>query len=455
MRKIALLTAFIIALSAHAQHRSRNTQNSKNAQLVEHYQQYADSLQRVIDTYHYNDSVAKVTPHSVTMDPYCFPLFTPGTLYDNPLQQSFALNWQSAASGRKTGILALGSTTDERLTRVSNVYSHLSSAYITSPGLFTTTQKELRENGTLVTNVDLPIKSESKVSDQIKLVDIEHDVTDTIAAITRRPNFWTLKGSASLHFTQSYFSDNWFQGGDNNYAALSMITLEANYDNKQKLQWENKLEAQLGFQTTKGDTCHSMKVTSNLLRFTSKVGYKAWQNWYYTTRFQANTQAYPNYNTNSYNVTTDFASPLYLALSVGMDFKWNKKRFSGSLYIAPVEVNARYVDRKSLRSRYNDNEDQATKWTWGPNVVINSKWKIIDNIEWQSRLYWFTNFTYTNAEWENTFTFNVNKYINAKLFIYPKYIDDKKYGSKETKEDPNYSFFMFKEFLQLGLSYSW
>src|SRR3712207_7751296 len=50
-------------------------------------------------------------------------------------------------------------------------------------------------------------------------------------------------------------------------------------------------------------------------------------------------------------------------------------------------------DRKALRARYNDGPEQATKWTWGPNVVIRYNWKIIDNrseehtSELQSRQY--------------------------------------------------------------------
>ena len=196
-----------------------------------------------------------------------------------------------------------------------------------------------------------------------------------------------------------------------------------------------------------------MRVTNNLLRLTSKLGYRAIKSWYYTTRFQAQTQLYPNYRTNSKTVTTDFASPLYLSLSLGMDYKWNKKRFEGSLYIAPVEANARYVQWKSLRANYNDGPHQATKWTWGPNVVINYKWRIIDNITWQGRLYAFTNYHYTNIEMENTFSFYINKYLDCTLFVYPKYLDDRKYG--KAKDDPEGSYWMFKEWLSLGVRYSW
>lgn len=453
MRKLVLFFVCLLSLSVSGQRRSNRQTSTIDIQSV-HAQQYADSLQQLIDNFRHTEEVAQSSVRSVTMNPYYFPIISGAILYKNPLQQSLGIKWTPSSLIVRKAALSLAGV-DEQLLATENINSQLSSMYAKYPNLFTQTQDQMMEEGALVTDIKAPIKSDTRIAEQIKLTDIDHKVTDNVAAITRRPNFWTVKGSMSLQFTQSYFSDNWFQGGDNNYAALSMFTIEANYDNKQKLQWENKLEAQLGFQTTKGDTCHSMKVTSNLLRYTTKVGYKAFKNWFYTARFQANTQLYPNYKTNSDQFTTRFASPLYLSFSLGMDFKWNLKRFSGSLYMAPVEVNARYVSDEDLRANYNDGPDQVTKWTWGPNVVVNYKWKMWDNVEWQSRMYWFSNFNYTNVEWENTFTFSVNKYLNCKLFVYPKFIDDKRYGSNEVKNDPDYSYWMLKEYLMLGLSYSW
>lgn len=453
MRQIVLIFACFSVLAAMAQHRSHSHEPVVDKQDVQ-AQQYTDSLQVIVDKYRNAASQAASSGRSVTMNPYFYPIVSGSILYKNPLRQSMGLQWTpSSLASDSLSLPSIAREGDYQLDATKSINAQLMRMYAQYPSLFTMTEDKLKEEGALITDVKAPIKSDTRIADQIKLTDFDHEEIDNVAAITRRPNFWTIKGNTSLQFTQTFFSDNWHQGGDNNYAALSMFSIEAKYNNQQKLEWENKLEAQLGFQTTKGDTLHNLKVTSNLLRFTTKVGYKAFKNWYYTTRLQANTQLYPNYKTNKDEVTTDFASPLYLALSVGMDFKWKLKRFEGSLYIAPVEVNARYVDRKLLRANYNDNADQATKWTWGPNVVVNYKWKMWDNVEWQSRLYWFSNFDYTNVEWENTFTFNVNKYLNAKLFVYPKYFDDKKFG--EYKNDPDYSYWMVKEYLMLGLSYSW
>lgn len=448
MRNSVLFFALLTGLTATAQRRAHVPTTLPQDSLTIHTQQYDDALDRLLDRYRMADSLAGVVPSTVPTNPYFFPLISGGTLYNSPLQQSFAL--QGSPAQRTAGGSASPLLYDRNLGALEGQNAQLMQMYAHYPWLFTQTQEQMMQEGTLLTDVEKPIKTDVKISNQVQLTAIEHDVEENVAAIARKPNFWTFRGNASLQFTQSYFSDNWFQGGDNNYAALSKFMIEANYDNKRKLQWENKLEVQLGFQTAKSDTLHTLRVTSNLLRFTTKVGYKAFKNWYYTANFEASTQLYPNYKTNSNEVTTDFASPLHMRLALGMDYKLKKKRFEGSLFMAPVSVGARYVDRKGLRARYNDGPEQATKWTWGPNVVIRYNWKIIDNIRWDSRFLWFSDFQYTNIEWENTFYFDINKYLTCQLFVYPKFLDN----NVRYKNDKG-RYWMFKEWLSLGLSYSW
>lgn len=411
------------------------------------WQHYADSLQTIIDRYRQADSLARLSTPVLRANPYYFPLIAQGTLYSQPIRQQMAIDWTPALTSSRA---TLGQTADQQLVCLSAINQHLASMYVKNPSLFRQTQDQLKKEGQIRQDVKTPITNDRKIVDRIELADIRHDVTDNVNIITRRPNFWKFRGDGSLTFTQSYFSDNWFQGGDNNYSALSMVNLEANYDNKQRIQWENKLELQLGFQTTKDDEYHKLKVTSNLTRLTSKFGFKAAKNWYYTAKLQSYTQLYPNYKGNSDEVTADFLSPLYVELSVGMDYKLNLKRFRGSLYLSPFASNARYVDRKALRSRYNDDEDQVTKWTFGPNVTVNFTWDVVKNVQWTSRLYWFSDFHYTNIEWENTYSFQINKFLTCKLFVYPKFLDNKiNYKNEKGR------YFMMREWLSLGVSYSW
>ena len=55
----------------------------------------------------------------------------------------------------------------------------------------------------------------------------------------------------------------------------------------------------LGFQTSKTDEKHKLKTNDDLLRLTTKIGYKATKHWFYTLQVQAYTQFYPSFKANS------------------------------------------------------------------------------------------------------------------------------------------------------------
>ena len=101
--------------------------------------------------------------------------------------------------------------------------------------------------------------------------DIDDNIVD-IGLKVEKPNFWKFTGKASLQFTQNYFSDNWYKGGNNNQNLLASLILQANYDDQKRLSWENKLEMRLGFMTTPSDTCHKFLTSNDKLNLYSKLG---------------------------------------------------------------------------------------------------------------------------------------------------------------------------------------
>lgn len=407
---------------------------------------YTQALNELVAKY---DSLKTVPIAQNFLTPYHFRLLGPGTLYLSPLKQTMDIPWtcHSAGSGEK-GIL-LGGMRDSVLLVDSFVNDRLMELYLSRPQLVATTEKDLQKVDNIREDLIQPIQHKVKLSEKAVDVDLGADV-DVVDLVVKKPNFWKFKSNGSLQFSQFYYSDNWYKGGEDNYTMLALANFELKFDNKQRVQWENKLEMKLGFQTLKDDEEHKLKTNEDLLRFTTKFGFKASKHWFYTTEVQASTQFYPSFKSNSNEVQSDFMSPFYLSISVGMDYKLELKRFNMSAYLAPVAYKFSYVDRSNLASRFGMEKDHVTKIDFGPNITVNYTWNICKNVQWQSRAYWFSNLELTTIEWENTFKFSINKYLSSKLFLYPRLDDSsEKYWSEDME-----SYFMFREWFSLGVDYS-
>lgn len=390
------------------------------------------------------------TDSTVRFTPYYFRLFAPGTLYDAPMKQEFGVKWNFTLPGREKNVPSLLNYRDKDRLVLEEENRMLMQAYVRTPWLIQTTEDDLEKAGGLQKEVLPELPAVTHLVENETNVDLTQDV-DTIRLKVRRPNFWKFKGDYSFQFTQNYYSENWYQGGDNNYTMLALATMEANFNNKQKIQWDNKLEMRLGFQTSKTDEKHKLKTNDDLLRLTTKIGYKATKHWFYTLQVQAYTQFYPSFKANSDEVSSDFLSPFNLVVSLGMDYKLELKRFKGSANLSPVAYNFRSVERRSLFGNFGLESGRSMYNNFGPNITVNYSWEIWKNIKWDARIYWFSNLETTDIEWENTFTFTINRFLNSKLFLYPR-IDDS--SENYRNEDKKFSYLMFKEWFSLGINYS-
>lgn len=389
---------------------------------------------------HQRNKAIRQNTYKRPLDVYALRMSLPPTFYSSSVLQQFSAETPDIR-------------TDRSLVRMYLVNDALASMYVNRPEIIVQTDSQVEQAGTLRDDVHGSLTTDTKLSDKVVTVDLGAEMNEGVELVTRRPNFWKFSGSGSLQFTQNYFSENWYQGGENNYAFLGLLTLNANYDNKQNVQWENRLEARLGFQTTsESETRRSMKPTDNLLRLTTKLGYKAYKTLFYTMQVQAYTQLVPLYESNSDVIRTNFLSPLNLTVSVGLDYKFqtNNNNFRGNVYLAPCAYNMRYVSNIDLATKHGIEAGHHAYHNFGPSITVNAYWQILKNLSWNARMYWISNFTYTNIEWENTFNFTINKYLSAKLFVYPKFDD----SSARYKSEGG-SFFMMKEWLSLGFNYNW
>ncbi|MBR5657583.1 MAG: DUF3078 domain-containing protein [Prevotella sp.] len=339
-----------------------------------------------------------------------------------------------------------------------NLNTALMNLYLTRPDLVAGTEDELKKIGATAAQIEAAKNTKVELVEKKAEKPVEPEPAP-VTVVVKKPNFWTYKGDGYLQFLQNYVSGNWYKGGESNYSMLSSLTLEANYDNKSKWKWDNKLEMKLGFQTSRSDSINRFKANEDLIRLTSKLGLQATKHWYYTLQLLAYTQFTRGLKSNDRRTYSDFMSPFNLNLGLGMDYKveWLNKKLTGTVNISPLAVNYRYVDRRIFRKNDTETqwfpsrhglEDQRHSLTdFGSQFTIDLLWKIAENIKWKTRMYGFTSYKRVQYEWENTFTFQFNKYISSNIFVYPRFDDN-------TARDGHHGYWQFKEYVSIGFNYS-
>lgn len=420
IRNILLVCLFATSSVAMAQHSFRAKRQKTRDTLI--VKAYTDSLAQCrfkIDT-------MKVMPY---VDAQTFYLFAPTTFY-----HSVVANVLGNGDADETG-----SEIDNALMRV----------YLNHPEMVHKSERVLNRVGAVHKDIKAPIKNKVQLVSKADDIPFEDDFDIPVEIVVKKPNFWKFSGDYYLQMLQNYVSSNWYKGGESNYSMVASVTMQANYNNKQKVKFDNKLEMKLGFQTSRGDTLHSFKTSEDLIRYTGKLGLQASKKWYYSLQLIAYTQFMRGYKSNDKNVYSDILSPLNINLSVGMDYavSWFNKKLTGTVQMAPLAYNFKYVGRKALATRYGLKEGEHTLNDFGSECTVDLTWAFTNMIKWKTRLYGYTTYKRAEVEWENTLSFQFNKYITSNIFVYPRFDDG-------AKRDADHGYWQLKEYMSIGFAYS-
>ena len=429
---LILIAALLVTVNVSAQRKSKRSAKVSAVEKVDTplvVKNYSDSLmvlrQQLDSMQRVNESLrAEVT------DGRYFRLFAPTTFYHSGANKTLSLN---------------PNTGDEVTDAVDQA---MMSLYLRRPDLVKNNESRLREVGSIREDVNQELTQQVELTEKAAPVPEEPEVVP-IGLVVVKPNFWKFKADGYLQFLQNYVSSNWYKGGESNYSAVGSLTLDLNYNDKDRITFDNKLEMKLGFQTSRTDSIHKLKTNNDLLRFTSKLGLQAHKRWYYTLQLLAYTQFAPGYKANDQFVYSDFFSPFKLNVGIGMEYKLEalNKKLTGSLNFLPLSFNFMYVGREALISRNGIKGDHHTLEDFGSQFTANLQWKLTDQLTWKSRFYANTSYHRALIEWENQFQLQISKYISANLFLYPRYDDS-------NVRDDDLGYFQFQEYSSLGLSYS-
>lgn len=432
-RSIITILLLIAASTAFAQATHRTRHNKVKDTLI--VKSYTDSLRNYKLML---DSTSINIPDS-DRDPRTFYIFAPATFYYSVAKDLLQTNDDTQ--------------TKQPYDSSRDMDRIMMNIYLNHPNLVAKSERSLNRIGAVHKEMDAPIKNKVQLVTKADALPIEEDDEEhfnlPMEIVVKKPNFWKYSGDYYLQMLQNYVSSNWYKGGESNYSMVASVTMQANYNNKQKVKLDNKLEMKLGFQTSRGDTLHSFKTSEDLIRYTGKLGLQASKKWYYSLQLIAYTQFMRGYKSNDKKVYSDILSPLNINLSVGMDYNvvWFNKKLTGNIHLAPLAYNFKYVGRKELATRYGLDEGKHTLNDFGSECTVDLTWAFTNTIKWKTRLYGYTTYERAEVEWENTISFQFNKYITSNLFIYPRFDDG-------AKKDESHGYWQLKEYMSIGFAYS-
>ena len=424
MKRNFLITLFlIVSLGAIAQVNNLISVRSDERPSMDKIQAYIDSLKFLKDSV-FTRKMPKVQ-RGQRLRRNDMRLFLPLTYYGN---------------------VAEGLFTRDR--KESPILSELMHLYLTRPDLVEGTDRMVQQQQTKLDDIKAPIHHDPTLVEKVAERPVE-PTNVPVDVLVKRPNFWTFSGDYALQFLQNYVSGNWYKGGESNYSALASLVMQANYNNKQKVKWENRLELKYDMQSSRSDSLHSFKRTEDLIRLTSKLGLQATKRWYYTVQFIGNTQFSHSYRSNDPKIYSAFAAPLNINLSIGMDYSvdWMNHRLKGNFHLAPLAYNMKYTRMLELTRRLGIKDGNHFLHDFGSEFTVDLEWQLMESLTWKTRLYGYSTYKRTELEWENTFTFRFNRYISSRVFIYPRFDDG-------VRRDDHYAFWQLKEFASIGFQYS-
>jgi len=262
---------------------------------------------------------------------------------------------------------------------------------------------------------------------------------------------WKYNGMASLNFSQVSLT-NWAQGGESSYAINGLSALNLNYTENNN-SWANSIDIGYGIQKI-GDK--NPAKTDDHLELLSKYGRKVTDGWFVSGMLNVKTQFTKGYKETETGrvVISDFLSPGYILLSLGMEYKKDDSFF---VTFAPVSGKVTIVTNDSLSNVGSFGVEAGKKFRseFGGTIKIGVNKDLMENVNFSSTLDLFSNYIdkpqNIDISWKAMLNMKINKYLSANISTHIMYDDD--IASVDAEGNPGGPKVQFKEILGVGFSY--
>lgn len=262
---------------------------------------------------------------------------------------------------------------------------------------------------------------------------------------------WVLKGITGINMSQTAVS-NWSAGGENSLAGNAYLNGSLTHKSGHWL-WINNLGLDYGLTKTKS---LGVQKTSDKIAFSTQLGYKASEKWYYTAMADLNTQFYKGYNyPDKSHYISKFFAPAYSNVSLGMDFR---PKSNYSLYLSPLAGKLTFVEDDYLANEgaFGVDPGDRFKAELGAYIKAKAEQKIMENVDLITSVDFFTPYDKqignVDVNWDVLVNMKINKYLSATLNTTLKYDNDVKTINDDGEKHG--AKVQFKEVLGIGVAYN-
>ncbi len=275
---------------------------------------------------------------------------------------------------------------------------------------------------------------------------------------------WLLGGDAALSFTATQLS-NWAAGGEDQIGVGTIVNLYANYK-KGKRTFENY--GTFAYSLLKTGIRDAVK-NDDRIYLVTKAGHQMSKKWYYTASYLVRTQFSPGYTYSATDTirVSDFLAPVYMYLSIGLDYRPSNNFSSVFSPLMGKATFARSNDINVLRNAglVESGKDAAgnpidvthnSRYEFGGGIVLSLNGNMFKNkVSYSSQVELFSNYMEDPQNVDVTWT------LQAKILIYKNISADirldMKYDDNQTSVDkegnPHGPKLQTKNYIGIGVFY--
>lgn len=288
----------------------------------------------------------------------------------------------------------------------------------------------------------------------IEIKELLPDTPDKLATEFQKKH-WLRTFNSSLQFSQAFVSPNWYQGGNDNLNFLMNVfyNVKLNQAFHPKILFETTLQYKLGLNSAPDDSLRNYSISEDLFQANVTFGYKAAHHWYYSVTGQFKTQLLNSYIKNTRTLNSALLSPGELTAGVGMTYNYTspKKRFVFDASISPLSYNLKMCikpDDKVSHESFDIRPNRKTASKYGSSAECKLTWQMAANIQYRSRVFFFTDYGYIQGDWENTLAMDINRYLTTQIYCHVRYD-----STTPACDSEHWHKLQVKEILSFGVQY--